>query len=196
MPCGFENWYKAVALTIARLLWLIGNVMFYCLVSILSIFVKICTLALVSHTLTMVSPTDILFLSLLVYLTCNIGDFRTLLSPKITRYDIIEKYYRKHLVCYNTVKAGCVLMKQNSRDVCTKVFVRLKGENHSVHLKKTPCNYQEQWMLAINLNGNRYTSICRMSFSTSEISITVLAVVFSATASWIKRYVDISVIWL
>lgn len=133
---------------------------------------------------------------LLVYLTCNISDFRTLLSPKITRYDIIEKYYRKHLVCYNTVKAGCVLMKQNFRDVCTKVFVRLKGENHSVHLKKNPCNYQEQWMLAINLNGNRYTSICRMSFSTSEISITVLAVIFSAMASWIKRYGDISVIWL
>lgn len=75
-------------MTIARLLWLIGNVMFYCLVSILSIVVEICTLALVSHALTMVSPTDILFLSLLVYLTCNIGDFRTLLSPKITTYEI------------------------------------------------------------------------------------------------------------
>lgn len=49
-------------------------------------------------------------------------------------------------------------------------------------------------MLAINLNGNRYTSICRMSFSTSEISITVLAVIFSVTASRIKRYGDISVI--
>lgn len=133
---------------------------------------------------------------LLVYLTCNISDFRTLLSPKITRNEIKKKYYRKPLVCYNIVKAGCVLMKQNFRDVCTKVFVRLKGENHSVHLKKKPCNYQEQWMLAINLNGNRYTSICRMSFSTSEISITVLAVIFSATASWIKRYGDISVIWL
>lgn len=107
-----------------------------------------------------------------------------------------KKYYRKRLVCYNIVKAGCVAMKQNFRDVCTKVFVRLKGENHSVHLKKNPCNYQEQWMLAINLNGNRYTSICRMSFSTSEISITVLAVIFSAMASRIKRYGDISVIWL
>lgn len=153
--------------------------MFYCLVFILSIFVEICTLVLISHTLTMVSPTDILFL-----------------SPKITRYEIKKKYYRKPLVCYNIVKAGCVLMKQNFRDVCTKVFVRLKGENHSVHLKKNPCNYQEQWMLAINLNGNRYTSICRMSFSTSEISITVLAVIFSAMASRIKRYGDISVIWL
>lgn len=69
----------------------------------------------------MVSPTEILFL-----------------SYKITRYEIKKKYYRKPLVCYNIVKAGCVAMKQNFRDVCTKVFVRLKGENHSVHLKKKP----------------------------------------------------------
>lgn len=87
-------------MTIARSLWLNGNIMFYCLVFILSIFVEICTLALVSHTLTMVSPTDIFFLviyDLLVYLTRNISDFRTLLSPKITRNEINKKNTTENL---------------------------------------------------------------------------------------------------
>lgn len=80
-------------MTIARSLWLIGNVMFYCLVSILSIFVEICTLALVSHTLYYgITNRHFVFViyEFLVYLTCNISDFRTLLSPKITRYEIKE----------------------------------------------------------------------------------------------------------
>lgn len=78
-------------MTIARLLWLNGKLMFYCLVLILSIFVKICTLVLISHTLYYGITNRHFFLviyDLLVYLTCNISDFRTLLSPKITRYEI------------------------------------------------------------------------------------------------------------
>lgn len=78
-------------MTIARLLWLIGNVMFYCLVFILSIFVEICTLVLISHTLYYdITNRHFVFViyDLLVYLTRNISDFRTLLSPKITRYEI------------------------------------------------------------------------------------------------------------